>query len=187
MKDDNLNKKLIELNISEETFETLVNDEIESVPNNVIDFKKLDKMTDDEAILEIDKLTDENDTIIEQDYLSSLVEQKDRLVYYEIENIYRNPKSKAYKNRLLLRRSPPILIIKDDFDNEANFFLTENLTDELIDSLQQVKRAYYGFSGPTKLDMPDKFIDKIGYYAKNQPIKVIIPIILIVILVFLFN
>ena len=185
-------KEVVEHNTEETSKETLNDDTevFEEYPEDEtaeefkgIDFKKLDEMSDDEAILEIDKFTKENDTIIEQDYLSSLVKQEYRLVYYEIENIYSNPKSKAYRSRLKLKKDPPVLTIKDDYDNEAVFYLTENLTDELIGTLQQVKRAYYGFSGPAPLDVPDKFIDKIGYYAKNHPLKVFLPILTLILVV----
>lgn len=153
-----------------------------------LNFEELDNMEDDEAVLEIDKFIEQNDKVVERDYLSSLIEQEDNnLVYYEVENIYKNENNRAYKNRLILKKNPPILVIKDIEDNEANFILTENLTDELIETLKEVKRAYSGFSGPSKLDRPKKFLDKFGYYAKENPIKVIVPFIIIVLLLTLFN
>lgn len=150
-----------------------------------LDYELLDSMSDDEAIIELDKITGENDKIVEQDYLSSLIEQDERLVYYEIENIYVDSKKRRYKNRLKLRKNPPVLIVRDDYDNEASFYLTENLTEELINTLNQVQRAYYGFDGPSDLDIPDKFIDKIGYYAKNNPFKLLLPILVIALIVML--
>lgn len=125
-------------------------------------------LDDDEEVLEI-----ENDTLIEREYLSSLLEQKDRLVYYQVENIYKDEKKRLYRSRLNLKKDPPVLVIRDDEENEVRFYLTENLTDELSETLRQVKRAYYGFSGPSDINMPKGFFNKIKYYIKNNPLKVI--------------
>lgn len=151
--------------------------------NPEVDFRKLDELSDDEAILELDKAIGHNDRIIEQDYLSSLLDQGDRLLYYEVENIYRNYSSRLYKNRLGLKKDPPILKMEDDLGNEAQFYLTENFVDELSETLKQVQRAYYGYSGPEDLRKPDKFIDRIGYYAKKHPVKVLLPILIIVFII----
>lgn len=148
-----------------------------------IDFRKLDELSDDEAILALDKMVGHNDKIIEQDYLSSLLDQGDRLLYYEVENIYRNYSKKLYKNRLVLKKDPPILKVKDDLGNEAEFYLTENFVDELDQTLKQVQRAYYGYSGPEDLRKPDKFIDKIGYYAKKHPLKLLLPLMIIIFII----
>lgn len=152
---------------------------------DIIDYDKLDEMSDEEAITELDKIMGQNDTLIEKDYLSSLVEQEDRLVYYEVENIYRNSQSKAYKNKFNMRKDPPVLVVKDNYGNEAEFHLTENLTDELIHTLGEVKRGYLGFSGPIDLNRPTKLIDKIKYYFKKNPFKIAFPILLIIIIVVL--
>lgn len=125
----------------------------------------------------------ENDNVIERDYLSSLIEQEDRLVYYEVENIFKNPSKKNYINRLKLKKDPPVLIIRDDYDNEAFFYLTENLTDDLIGTLKEVKRAYNGFNGPNDLNMPDKFSSKIIYYIKKNPLKIGLTVILLITLI----
>lgn len=151
-----------------------------------IDYEYLDSLTDDETILELNKIIDKNDSIIEKDYLSSLLQQEDRLIYYEVENIYKSENSKVYRNKLSLKNSPPMLIIKDDYENEATFKLTENLVDELTNTLHEVKRAYYGFSEPIKNDIPDKFIDKMVYYAKSNPIKFILPIIIVIITIIIY-
>lgn len=151
-----------------------------------IDYECLDSLTDDETILELNKIIDKNDSIIEKDYLSSLLQQEDRLIYYEVENIYKSENSKVYRNKLSLKNSPPMLIIKDDYENEATFKLTENLVDELTNTLHEVKRAYYGFSEPIKNDIPDKFIDKMVYYAKSNPIKFILPIIIVIITIIIY-
>lgn len=152
-----------------------------------IDFNKLDSMSDDEAILELDKMTGKNDELIEKDYLSSLINQKDRMVYYEVENIYNNPQKKTFQNRFKMRKNPPILVIKDDVGNEAKFFLTENLTDELSETLRQVKRAYYGFHKPSDMYVPEKFHEKIRYYIKNNPFKILSSIFLILFLLTLLT
>ncbi|HHT98336.1 MAG TPA: hypothetical protein GXZ90_10640 [Clostridiales bacterium] len=151
-----------------------------------IDYEYLDSLTDDETILELNKIIDKNDSIIEKDYLSSLLQQEDRLIYYEVENIYKSESNKVYRNKLSLKNSPPMLIIKDDYENEATFKLTENLVDELTNTLHEVKRAYYGFSEPIKNDIPDKFIDKMVYYAKSNPIKFILPIIIVIITIIIY-
>lgn len=126
----------------------------------------------------------QNDSLLEKDYLSSLIEQEDRLVYYEVENIYSNHKNKRFRNKMNLKKDPPILIIKDDYDNEANFLLTENLTDELLNTLSEVKRAYYGFSGPKDLNQPSNFKDKMFFYFKNQPLKLLLPVTIVAFLLF---
>lgn len=156
-----------------------LNDENLKKMHPELDFDKLNQMNDKEASIQIDKLVDKNDKVLEKDYLSSLLQQEDRLLYYEIENIYKNYNDKLYKNKLSMKKSPPVLIIKDDLDNEIEFVLTENFVDELSKTLNEVKRAYFGYSGPLELDIPDKIIDKIIYYAKRNPIKIAIPIILI--------
>lgn len=145
----------------------------------------LEDMDEDEAIIELDKIHKKNDSVLEKDFLSSLIEQNsdNKIVYYEVENIYSNKNKRRYKNRYKLRSNPPILIIKDDSGNEASFVLTENLTDELSDTLKQVKKAYLGFSGPENLDIPDSFLGKIGYYARNNPTKILFPIIVIFVIV----
>lgn len=148
-----------------------------------INFEELDKLSDDEAIIELDKMIGKNDKIIETDYLSSLLEQDDRLLYFEVENIYRSHGNKSYRNRLSLKRNPPILKVKDDAGNEAEFNLTENFVDELSDTLKQVKRAYHGYGGPRDLDIPDNFLDRIVYNVKKQPLKLLLPIIILVIII----
>lgn len=143
----------------------------------------LKDLTDDEFII---NSSDKNDEILKKDYLSSLVDQKERIVYYEIENIYSNEENKRYKNKMQLKKSPPILIVKDDFGNEAIFYLTENLTDELTHTLKEVKRAYYGFDGPIDMNVPDRFVEKMIYYAKNKPLKLILPIIIVILTIVTF-
>lgn len=192
------NKKTTEL--SKEEFEKLVEKEMkileskeedfidyESEEFKDIDFERLDSLPDKEAIDEINTLFDENDRLVEKDYLSSFLEQQDRLVYYEIENIFKNSKTKAYKNRLILKKNPPVLVVKDDLENEARFILTENFTEDLIKSLKEVQRAYYGFSAPKEMDIPDKWSEKVFYFLKRNPLKIIIPIILIIALIILIN
>lgn len=152
-----------------------------------VDFDKLESLSDDEAIVELDKMTGKNDELIEKDYLSSLINQKDRMVYYEVENIYHDPNKKTFKNRFKLRRDPPILLVKDDLGNEAKFYLTENLTDELSETLRQVKRAYYGFHKPSDMYAPEKLQDKIRYYIKNNPFKILSTIFLILFLLSLLT
>lgn len=144
-----------------------------------IEIKRIEDLPDNEAIIELDKLTGKNDSIIERDYLSSLVEQEDRVVYYSIENIYHKKSNRTFKNRMKLRKDPPVLIVKDDLGNEAIFYLTENLTDELSETLRQVKRAYYGFSSPTDINIPDNFLDRIKYFIKKNPFKILSTIFLI--------
>lgn len=136
-------------------------------------FARLDELSDEEAIAELDKIMEENDIIEQRSFLGSLISQDDgeNLVYYEIENIYRNENTRAYKSRLKMRQDPPVLVIKDDYDNEASFNLTENLTEELLSGLGEVKRAYYGFSKPRALDAPEGFIESVRYHAKNNPLK----------------
>lgn len=158
------------------------NEEVEKeiYDDKIIDFSKLQNLSDDEAIIELDKITGKNDELLERDYLSSLIEQKDRLVYYEVEGIYSNEKTRRFKTRLKLRKEPPTLIVRDEFDNEVKFYLTENLTDELAETLRQVKRAYYGFNGPDDINKPEKFFDKIKFYVKKNPFKLLTTIFLIV-------
>lgn len=185
------NDKVKEMNseendIKENTIEEKTNpgqSEPDSTDNifkdNEIDLEMLECLSDDEAVLELDKLTGQNDELIEKDYLSSLIKQEDRLVYFEIENIYNNPKKKVFRNRFKMRKDPPILVLKDNFGNEAQFCLTENLTDELSEALKQVKRAYYGFHSPSDINTPEGFLNKIKYYVKKNPYKIVITITLI--------
>ena len=158
----------------------LDHEEFESIG---IDVEKLDKMSDDEAILELDKVMSQNDEVVEKDYLSALLDQGERLVYYHVENIYHNEETRAYKNRFKLRKNPPVLIVRDEDDNEVRFYLTENLTDELSETLKQVKRAYYGFNGPQDMNVPDKLLDKIKYYIKKKPLKISVTILIVLFIV----
>lgn len=132
---------------------------------------------EDLAILEMNE-----DLLKAKDYLSALVEQNDRIVYYEIENIYDNENKRTYKNKMSLYKQPPILIIKDNVGNEVEFFLTKNLTNELLHTLNEVKRAHLGFSGPIDIDRPDNLLGKIKYYIKNNIIKILFPIVMIIII-----
>lgn len=129
-----------------------------------------------------EQISDSNDEIVVQDYLSSLVEQKDRIVYYEVENIYSDMDARKYRGKSQLKKDPPTLIIKDDLDNEVVFYLTENFTNELVDTLAEVKRAYYGFSGPVDLELPDNFVDRLIYYAKNKPMRLALPLIVVILI-----
>lgn len=155
--------------------------------NYEVDFDKLNELSDDEAVKELDKMTGKNDELIEKDYLNSLINQKDRMIYYEVENIYSNPEKKIFQNRLKMRRNPPTLTIKDDLGNSAKFTLTENLTDELSETLKQVKRAYYGFHKPSDMYVPERFVDKIRYYVKKNPFKILSGIFLILFLLTLIT
>lgn len=174
-------ESLIEENPYEEKLQKKILDNYE------VDFDKLNKLSDDEAVKELDKMTGKNDELIEKDYLNSLINQKDRMIYYEVENIYSNPEKKIFQNRLKMRRNPPTLIIKDDLGNSAKFTLTENLTDELSETLKQVKRAYYGFHKPSDMYVPERFVDKIRYYVKKNPFKILSGIFLILFLLTLIT
>lgn len=138
------------------------------------------ELNEDEEILNW-----KNDELIERDYLSSLLQQQDRLVYYEVENIYKDEKKRLYKNKLNLKKDPPVLIVRDENENEVRFYLTENLTDELSETLRQVKRAYYGFSGPSDINMPKGFFNKVKYYIKNNPLKIISGVVIVGFLIIL--
>lgn len=140
-------------------------------------------VSDDELIVDFDKMIESNDFIIERDYLSSLIDQNNKVLYYEVENIYSDKEKRKYKNKFQLKKSPPVLIIKDDFGNETTFQLTENLTDELLGTLKEVKRAYYGFDSPKDINKPDNFIDKVVYTIKKHPFKLLLPLIIIIIFI----
>lgn len=137
-----------------------------------------DKVTNKEIEDKVDQTNTKNDSILERDYLSSLVEQEDRLVYYEVENIYSNQKTKSYRNKLSLKKDPPVLVIKDNQENEASFLLTENITNELLGTLKEVERAYYGFSGPKELNQPSGFKNRLFFYFKSQPLKLLLPVLI---------
>lgn len=157
----------------------------DDIPLESIDLERLEQMSDDEAVIELDKMTGQNDELVEKDYLSALINQDDRLIYYEVENIYHDPQKRVFRNRFKMRKDPPVLVVRDDFGNEAKFYLTENLTDELSETLRQVKRAYYGFNGPSDLNMPEKFIDKVKYYVKNNIFKLSVTVFMILFILFL--
>ena len=92
-------EKIEDLDIEETYVEDVDINYEEEYPE--IDFSVLDGLSDDEAIIELNKMIADNDEVIERDFLSSLVEQNDeRVVYYEVENIYGKKKSKRYRNRL---------------------------------------------------------------------------------------
>lgn len=133
---------------------------------------KLENLSDEESLEELDKIVSKNDEVMEKDYLSSVVKQKEEtLVYFEVENIYSDPEKRAFRNRLKMRRNPPILVIKDDNGQEVKFKLTENLTDELTETLKQVKRAYFGFSGPSDINKPGTKLEKVKFYLNKNKIK----------------
>lgn len=125
-----------------------------------------------------DETQEKSDVVLEKGYLDGLVEQADRVVYYEIENIYKDEKNKEYKNKYKMKKSPPILTVKNNLGDEVQFELTKNLTSELISVLKEVDRAHLGFSGPIDINVPTNPIDKIVYYAKKNPLKFAIPIIM---------
>lgn len=128
-----------------------------------------------------------NDKIITQDYLSSLIEQDDIILHFEVENIYKNDKTREYKSKRELKNSPPELVIRDDSDNEVYFSLTENFNDELISALKEVERAYLGFNKPLDKNIPNNFIDRVVFYIKNNPLKLVIIVILFIGTIIMFN
>lgn len=151
----------------------------ESKPSSSVkkDSEDMNSKLEAEYTKEEEKLED-NDSIIEKGYLNSTIKQgngeEEGLIYYEVNNIYSNTRKRIYKNKYKLRKEPPVLTVKDGEDNIVEFELTENLTNELIGTLNEVKRAYYGFSGPTDINAPDKFIDKVKYYISKNPFKLIL-------------
>lgn len=194
-----MNKKGAAKMNEDELIEEFTEEEIQKIYATLSDEEKLElekeialaeaefnSITDDEAIEKLDETTGKNDKIIAKDYLSIVVEQeKDKLVYYEIENIYKGDTGKRYKNRFNLRKEPPTLTLRDNLDNEATFLLTENVTEDLVKSLKEVQRAYAGYSGPQDLNMPESLFGKISYYFRKNPIKIIFPIFVIILLVIL--
>lgn len=154
----------------------------EEVDENVLE--KLEGLNDKDSIEELDKLTGQNDSILEKAYLSGLIQQEEKEIFFEVENIYYNPEKRLFKNRLKLRKDPPVLVIRDSEGIEVEFKLTENLTDELTETLKQVKRAYYGFSSPSDIHVPSKTSEKIIYLIKKNKVKLIVTIF---ILLFLFT
>lgn len=149
------------------------------------DIKNLEEMPDDEAVVEIDRLIGKNDKVVESDYLSSLIEQEDRMIFYEVENIYRNYSSRRYRNKFSMRKDPPKLIMEDDLGNIAEFNMTENFVDELEGTIKEIRRAYLGYSEPEDINIPEGFVDRIKYYAKNKPIKILFPIFITIVIIVL--
>lgn len=179
-KDEELSvEEFTEENISEQS--ELVNYDLE----NELDEKE--DVSEDSVVDEDDVDNNfHNDEILEKDYLSILVSQEeDKVLYYEIFNIYRTESKKDYKNKFALKKDPPILSVKDNYGEEVEFTLTENFTRELISGLKEVERAYAGFSGPIDLDAPDKFLERVIYYFKKNPFKFIFPIVLIIVVLIL--
>ena len=86
-------EKIEDLDIEETYVEDVDINYEEEYPE--IDFSVLDGLSDDEAIIELNKMIADNDEVIERDFLSSLVKKNEkRVVYYEVENIYGKKKSK---------------------------------------------------------------------------------------------
>lgn len=143
---------------------------------------KLEEKTSDEEA--------ENDSIIEKDYLKALLNQKKegKLIYFEVNNIYSNEKTRTYKSKLKLKKEPPILTIRDEEENEVEFQLTENFTDELLKTLEEVKRAYYGFDSPVDINAPEKGFEKFKYYFKKNIFKIaVLSLIVIYFLILNFS
>lgn len=146
----------------------------------IIESLDLLNVRDEDIILTEDDIEKSSDKIIEEDPLGAVFEQDNRVVYFEIENVYKGD-GKTFKGKNALKKSPPVLVFRDNIGNEAEFILTEELNRKLIRSLQQMERAYAGFSRPKDEKAPDGLFSKIKYYIKKHPIKVIIPIALIVV------
>lgn len=134
---------------------------------------------------DIDINEESNDELIERDYLQALIEQRDRVVHYRIENIYSDEDKNIYKNKMKIKRDPPVLIVRDNLDNETMFYLTEKLTGELSETLNEVKRAYLGFSGPRDLNRPTDLKGRFKYFFKNNYIKISVGIILLLFFFFI--
>lgn len=143
-----------------------------------MEFEYLNDLSDDEAIIELDKLVQKNDKILEQASVATLIEQDEdeNLIFYNIKGLHRNKDEKAYKNRLTMRRNPPILEIKDSDENEVSFLLTENLVKTLQDSLGEVERAYNGYAKKEtkvkKESIGDK-LTKLKLFMKDNPAKAV--------------
>ena len=142
----------------------------------------LENLNDEEAIKELDKIVEKNDSVVSNDEISAVVSQSENIIYFEIENIYSNPKKKAFRNRFKMRKNPPTLSLKDNKGQEVKILLTENLTEELMQSLTQVKRAYYGFYGPAKKEKQNAI-----EFIKENKIKFVAGFILSALLIYLLN
>lgn len=142
---------------------------------------KISILSDDEAVLEISKL--DEDKILDKDYLSSLISQEDRLLSFEILNIYKSNNNEKFKSKLELKNNPPILLIKDNIGNEVTITLSSQLTSELLRTLNQVERAHAGLRYPKESDPERTIFDKILLYFKENSIKSILTIAIIVIVI----
>lgn len=136
---------------------------------------KLEDLEDEQAIEKLDALTEKNDEIIEREEFSSVVKQNKtgKIVFFQVLNIYSNANAKRFRNRYSMRKNPPVLLIQDDEEQEVQIILTENLVDELGLTIKDVKRAYYGFSGPSDIKAPKGKKEKIKYYLNKNKFKII--------------
>ena len=167
----------------------MLDDEMEEQIENIknLDLDYLDTLSDDEAIIEIDKKIMKNDVVLDESTLRALIEQEhgENVLYFAVTGLFKDEKEKAYRSRLSMRLNPPTLEIKDMNENQVNFALTEAFVEKLIASLEEVDNAYYGYKKPIvkkekiKLsELPKVIINKVS----NNPVKAIISALSIIII-----
>jgi hypothetical protein len=99
---------------------------------------------DDEAVLELEKMNLSNDKVIDTFENSGLIDQKVQAVSYTVDGLYSDKKMRKFKTRAALKSNPPTLTIESNSGDQAKFFLTKELTNNLYTMLKDVRNAYVG-------------------------------------------
>lgn len=124
---------------------------------------------DDELVCELIN----NDKIIEQDNVYSILEQNENLIAFKIEGVYKDVDKRVYNSKKHLSTNPPKLVINDSNENEVTFLLTKDFTNNLMESLEEVNRAYLGYATSKK-----KEPFSLQRLFKEEPLKAILLILM---------
>lgn len=137
--DDNLSE------VNEDNEQISENDiaesELDDVDENFVPEVNRDYFDDDEEFLAGDDAE-----IYDEDALS-MFQQSDKVVSVEVLNLY-TPEGNL-RNRLSLRSDPPILEIKSNDGQTAQFILTKNFSYGLLGKIDDAYSAYFGIQSKT--------------------------------------
>jgi len=137
--DDNLSK------VNEENEKILESDTTESELDN-FDEKFASEVNRDYFDDDEEFLAGDDAEIYDEDALS-MFQQSDKVVSVEVLNLY-TPEGNL-RNRLSLRSDPPILEIKSNDGQTAQFILTKNFSYGLLGKIDDAYSAYFGIQSKT--------------------------------------
>lgn len=140
--------------------------------------------TEDELYLE--ELS--NDTILEENRVGALLQQKDNLIYFQITNLFKDKQEIKYRNLKDLNDDPPKLVINASDGREVTFDLTKETTRTLYESLWEAQKAYLGYKYHTEKKQNFKeYIKDLPNKIKKHPIHWGLAILSLIIIIYVLR